>query len=201
MRCEGEIRSTLIDNTIHLIAEGGFEKATTRNITRYSPPTDQYTLNEAYIYRLFGSKEALYASAFLLLDTELVTSLCRKMENLHFSAGPNRAAFEALFQSAWRFLLRNEMKCRCYTRYYYSIYFKEASQRKHRAAFEMIVNQLAPAFKPEANVTAIMHGVLTMMLDYAIQVYNGDLENTENNATHVFNVLYCVIATYLVSND
>ena len=201
MRCEGEIRSTLIDNTIHLIAEGGFEKATTRNITRYSPPVEQFTLNEAYIYRLFGSKEGLYASAFLLLDNEMVTALCRQIEKLQFSAGPNRASFEALFRSAWRFLLRNEMKCRCYTRYYYSIYFRETTQRKHRVAFERIVNALTPAFKPEANVTAIMHGVLSMLLDYAIQVYNGDLADTEENANHVFHVLYCVIATYLISNE
>ena len=33
MRYEAEIKELLIENAIHLIAEGGFEKATTKELT------------------------------------------------------------------------------------------------------------------------------------------------------------------------
>ena len=41
-----------------------------------------------------------------------------------------------------------------------------------------------------------MHSVLTALLDFAVRVYNGDLKDSDTNARHVFNVLYCMMASY-----
>ena len=74
MKNEQEIREYLINNTIRLIAEGGFEKATTKAITYDGEPPLGLKMNEVYIYRLFGNKEKLYTKAFECLDEEFVFS-------------------------------------------------------------------------------------------------------------------------------
>ena len=51
MRYEAEIKELLIENAIHLIAEGGFEKATTKELTHCGGHLPDFKMNEAYIYR------------------------------------------------------------------------------------------------------------------------------------------------------
>jgi hypothetical protein len=45
-----------------------------------------------------------------------------------------------------------------------------------------------------------MHSVLTTLLDFAIRVYNGDLEDNEINRPHIFNVMYCTMSAYFNSD-
>ena len=101
-----------------------------------------------------------------------------------------------LFLKAWGFVLKNEERCRCYVRYYYSVYFTGESLKKHQRDFVSVIVSFQPLFKEEADVSAIMHSVFTMLFDFAIRVYNGDLENSEENRHHIFNVLYCMMMTY-----
>lgn len=104
------------------------------------------------------------------------------------------------FSRAWRFILGNEERCRCYVRYYYSIYFKDSSIKAHKKLFEGIVTEMTPLFKEEADVSSILHSVFTALLDFAIRVYNKDLEDNEINRPHIFNVLYCMMMTYFKEN-
>ena len=62
--------------------------------------------------------------------------------------------------------------------------------------FEEIIKGFSPMFKEEADVCSIMHSVLTTLLDFAIRVYNGDLNDDDTNRPHIFNVLYCTMMTY-----
>ena len=68
MKHEAEIKELLVKNAIHLIAQGGFESATTKELTHCSGSIEGLRMNEVYIYRLFGSKEYLYEAAFEMLD-------------------------------------------------------------------------------------------------------------------------------------
>ena len=56
---------------------------------------------------------------------------------------------------------------------------------------------MTPIFKEEADVEAILHSVFTALFDFAIRVYNGELEDSDINRPHIFNVLYGMMATYL----
>lgn len=196
MRYEALIRNTLVENTIHLIAEGGFEKATTRAITHdgYIPP--EVKLNEVYIYRIFGGKEELYAEAFRCLDCELINELNKDIDEFCHSSNSIKQNFKILFDHLWSFVLRNEDHCRCYVRYYYSVYYKGASQKMHHQFFDQIVKRLNPIFKPEADVKSLLHSVFTTLLDFAIRVYNGDIPDNQDSADHIFNVLYLSISSY-----
>lgn len=197
MRYEAEIKELLIENAIHLIAEGGFEKATTKELTHCGGHLPDFKMNEVYIYRFFGSKENLYEAAFVRLDTELFHAFKRGIEIVGGFEDNRKEKLGNFFTMAWQFILGNEERCRCYVRYYYSIYFKGSSREAHRKLFEGMVQEMTPIFKDEADVEAILHSVFTAMFDFAIRVYNGELEDSDMNRPHIFNVLYCMMATYL----
>ncbi len=201
MRYEAEIKETLIENAIHLIAEGGFEKATTKELTYCGGCSSDFKMNEVYIYRFFGSKENLYESVFARLDTELFYAFKRGVEIVGGFEDATKEKLGKFFTMAWRFVLGNEERCRCYVRYYYSIYFKGNSREAHRKLFEGIVSEMTPIFKNEADVEAILHSVFTAMLDFVIRVYNGELEDNKTNRPHVFNVLYCMMMTYFKDSE
>ena len=196
MKRESEVRALLINNAIRLIAEGGFEKATTKELAYSGGSLPDLKMNEAYIYRLFGSKENLYEAAFIALDSELFHALREGLaKSSDFSVNTRENMYE-FFLRAWVFVLKNEERCRCYVRYYYSIYFKGTAQEVHRRRFEGLTAEWRPLFREDADVFAIMHSVIIMLLDFAIRVYNGELENSEENIPHIFNVLYCMMVTY-----
>lgn len=197
MKREADVKERLIANAIHLIAEGGFEMATTKELTHYGGDLPDFKMNEVYIYRIFGSKEHLYECAFACLDEELFQAFLRGLSALGSFDCDAQEKMYRFFLMAWKFLLGNEERCRCYVRYYYSIYFKGSSLEAHRKHFDVISEKLAPAFKEEANVSAVLHSLFTALLDFAIRVYNGELEDSEENRPHIFNVLYCMIMTYL----
>lgn len=196
MKYESEIKELLISNAIHLIAEGGFEKATTKELAHCGGDLPNFKMNEVYIYRLFGSKENLYDAVFLRLDTELYEAFQNGIKAVSDFKNDTKERMREFFRLAWAFVLGNEERCRCYVRYYYSIYFKGESLVKHKKLFAEMISVLAPLFKEEADVFAIMHSVFTSLFDFAIRVYNGDLEDNDENRPHVFNVLYSVMSTY-----
>ena len=72
MKNESIIRTALIENTTRLIGEGGFEKSTTNAIVHNGTSDIGIKLNEVYIYRIFGSKERLYAEVFSELTPMLL---------------------------------------------------------------------------------------------------------------------------------
>ena len=196
MKHEVEVKQLLIDNTIRLVAEGGFEKATTKELTHSGGALPDFKMNEVYIYRIFGSKESLYEAAFLRLDNELFRAFQNGVAAVKDLRCNVRDMLYKFFLLAWRFILGNEERCRCYVRYYYSVYFKGSSLKSHNELFEGMISEMTPIFKEEADVVSILHSVFTALFDFGIRVYNGDLEDSDINRPHIFNVLYCMMATY-----
>ncbi len=201
MKNEALIRDILIENTICLIAEGGFEKATTREIAHRHGDRVDVKLNEVYIYRLFGGKEKLYAEAFQRLDRELIYAFGQA--NLSLAQGGNSLKEKGwlMFHHVWRFILQNEARCRCYVRYYYSVYFAGESKKNHGVEIAKKVADMASIFKKNADANALVHCVFTTMLSFANRVFNGELQDTEANAKHIYNVIYNSISDYLVKQE
>ena len=201
MKREEEIKNLLVSNAINLIAEGGFEKATTKELAYYGGNLPDVKMNEVYIYRLFGSKENVYAAAFVFLDNELFDAFKSAIKTV---GGFDKDIKEHLYQFfllAWQFILKNEDRCRCYVRYYYSVYFRGESKDRHKKKFESIIAPMTEMFKEEANVPAVLHSVFTALLDFGIRVYNGELEDNDDSRRHIFNVLYCMMATYFKDSE
>ena len=196
MKNESIIREALISNTTRLIGEGGFEKSTTNAIVHDGASVPGIKLNEVYIYRIFGSKERLYAEVFSELDDELFTTVGKALDIFERRDVALRDRLRILFDRIWRFLLGNEIKTRCYVRYFYSMYYREKSHRDHRKKLDAAAQRFAPAFTKECNVRALIHTVFMTMLDFAIQVHNGDLEDNEENAYHIFDLVYQSLVSY-----
>ena len=201
MKREAEIKELLISNAIKLIAKGGFEMATTQELTHYGGDLPDIKMNEVYIYRIFGSKEELFREVFKFLDNELYEAFEKGFNSLKDADVSPKEKIIKFLEGAWRFVLKNEDRCRCYVRYYYSIYFKGESSEYHKKLFKGVISEMAPAFKDEADVGAILHSVFTALFDFAIRVYNGDLEDNEINRPHIFNVLYCMMETYFKASE
>ena len=196
MKHEQEIKELLISNAIHLIAEGGFEKATTKELTHCGGNLPDFKMNETYIYRLFGSKENLYASAFATLDRELYDAFFKAAGAVGGFGQNAKEKIYKFLEMAWRFIIDNEERCRCYIRYYYSIYFRGDSLEAHNRLFSGMIKEMSPMFVEEADVAAIIHSVFVTLFDFAIRVFNGALEDNDINRPHIFNVLFCMMSTY-----
>ena len=196
MRRETEIRDLFIENTIRIIAEVGFENATTKALTHYGGDLPGLKMNEAYIYRFFGSKDKLYEATFEKLDNELYIAFMKALEAVNGFNCNIKDKLNNLFLMCWDFILRNEVRLRCYVRFYYSAYFKGSVAEAHNKLIMGVVNQISPIFKREADVLSILRSVFTALLDFGIRVYNGELDDNEDTRKHIFNVLYCAMMTY-----
>lgn len=201
MKHENEVRELLINNTIHLVAKGGFERATTKEVTFCGGSLPDLKMNEVYIYRLFGSKESLYEQTFLYLDKKLIAAFRKGAKFTDSFEENTKEKLYDVFATAWKFITDNEESCLFYVRYYYSPYFKGKSQEEHLKLFEEMIKRLVPIFADGADAVSILHSVFTATFDFAVRVYNGELEDSEENQDHIFNVLYCIIATYLKNSQ
>ena len=195
MKNEAKIRQQLIDNATRIIAKGGFEEATTKALVS----DGEMKINEAYIYRLYGSKEGLYEAVFTALDDEVFTAFWRRCEKTGGVLSNTRENLYEIFLYAWKFFLQNEAKCRCYVRFYHSVYFRGTVLANHQKTFSRLISKFYPLFKEEADVYSIMHSAFTTLFNFAIRVYNGELPDNDDNREHIFNVVYCMIQTYLKS--
>ena len=196
MKNENLYRGILIKNTISLVSEYGFEKATTKAIVGNNGSDSDARINEAYIYRIFESKENLFAEIFSLLDNELI-SLFRENLYVFDGNGDFREKSKLIFYRLWQFLLQNEEKCRYYTRFYYSSYLKGNVLELHKKKFEVLADIIRPVFVDGADVWSLFHNVIAALLNFSTLVYNGAIEDTEDNAEHIFNVTYSSIETYI----
>lgn len=196
MKNEKLYRDVFINNTIRLVAEGGFERATTRAIAQDRKAVENVKLNEAHIYRVFGTKENLFAEVFKLLDSELLLVI-RNNLSIFDTEHDFKSQCQELFNRVWRFLLGQENKCRYFTRYYYSAYFNGAVQQEHSRYYNMLTEKISHAFKPDADVHSLLHHCISTMLDFAVMVYNKAIADSEENAYHIFVVVYSSIIPYL----
>lgn len=187
---QDELRRGLIDGTVHVIAQEGLDKASTKQIGLAT------SINEAYIYRCFENKEDMFAKAFESLDNELVAKAMKHVDIMYMQELEYEMRCWVFFNSVWRFLLGNRDKCLAFIRYYYSPYFSRYSAEEHKKRYVPLVAKFKDAFRKEANVWMIMNHILTTMLDFAVKVFDGAVSDNDDTAEHVFRLIYCSICQY-----
>ena len=189
MRQDG-IRQKLIDGTICVIAKGGLDKASTKQIGITT------AVNEAYIYRCFADKEDMFAKTFDSLDEELLEKTMEHIEVMYRADMEYEQRCRRYFFEVWDFLLGSRDKCLTYMQYFYSPYFTRRSASDHMKRFLPLVARFKDAFKDEADVWMILNHILNVMLDFAVKVHNEQMPDSEIYAEHVFRVLYASIKQY-----
>ncbi len=189
------MRMALLHSTIAVIARDGLENATTKAIAT------EANINEAYIYRIFEDKESMLHEAFVYLDNELVARMLVHMPLMYTKGWDFETRCRALFCAMWGFIIDNRDECLFFLRYYYSSYFRKHSFDDHRARYERVIELITPAFRPRANVWMLLNHMLNVMLDFAVKIYDGVLENSDDTAQHIFLVIYASIKPYLVHTE
>ena len=187
---QDDLRQALIDGTIHVIAQNGLDKATTKAISNATG------INEVYIYRLFENKEKLFEKAFEHLDKQLLDKCLLHIDVMYMGEMDYETRCRIYFLAIWRFLVGNKDEILMYVRYYYSPYFKKHSAEMHKQRFIPLVNKFKDAFKDEADVWMILNHILNVMLDFAVMVHNDEMPKKDNYTEHVFRVIYRSIEQY-----
>lgn len=189
------VRNRLIENTIRIIAENGFDKTTTRAIVS---GTD---INEAYIYRDFSDKEDLFVKVFDQLDEELIAKLMQHLPVMYMSELEFEVRCRVFFTAVWKFLLGNKEKCLAFVRYCYSPYFNKYSADRHKQRYRPLVEKFSEAFIDEADVWMILNHILNVMLDFAVKVHNDHMSKEDSYSEHVFCVIYRSVEQYFKKEE
>lgn len=187
---QDDLRQALIDGTIHVIAQNGLDKATTKAISNATG------INEVYIYRLFENKENLLQRAFEHLDEQLLDKCLLHIDVMYMTEMDYETRCRIYFLAMWRFLVGNKDEILMYIRYYYSPYFQKYSAEIHKQRFLPLVNRFKDAFKDEAAVWLILNHILNVMLDFAVMVHNDEMPTEDNYSEHVFRVIYQSVKQY-----
>ena len=185
-----DVRKTLIERVIAVIANDGLDKATTKAITAGTG------INEAYIYRYFSGKEDLLAKAFDYLDEDLYATAIKYIDVMYMTSLEYELRCRVYFSAVWECLLSNREECLAFVRYYYSTYFARNSAQTHEKRFAPLVARFKNAFKDEADVWMILNHILNVMLDFAVKVHNDQMPRDDDYAEHVFRVIYRSVEQY-----
>ena len=184
------IPETLVNETIVVISREGLERTTTKAISL------QANLNEAYIYRYFSSKDELFVQVFNVLDNELLATVKTHLGAMMLPDKDLESRCRMFFQGVWRFLLGNKEKCQAFIRYYYSPYFQKYSLEEHQARYRYLVEAFGNFFLPEANTWMLLNHAMSVMLDFAVKVFDGQVPDDEDTAEHVFRLVYYALTPY-----
>ena len=158
MTNEHLVRRALMENTIRLVADGGFENATTNTITYSGGDVENIKMNVVYIYRLYGSKDRLFDSIFEMIDGEISKAVTTAEGDLH--------DFMTVVLDFWT---QNPLWCKYYTRYYYSHRLVREVLSKHNANME----KLTAKFTVKKSVAEM---ILTTLLDAAYKAVTAKTE-------------------------
>jgi AcrR family transcriptional regulator len=189
-----EMKKKLIEGTTRVIAREGLDRATTKRIGT------ETNLNEAYIYRCFNGKEELFAGVFDLLDRELYGAFLAQMPLLLRVQMTVVERCRLAFANMWHFMLQNRDKFLCYIRYYYSPYFAKHSSQKHQELYQPVVEKFRAVFVERANVWMLVNHMLNVMINFAVKVYDGSLQDNEDTEEHVFRLIYVSVQQYFKTN-
>ena len=190
---QDNMHEALMKSAIHVVAEQGIHKATTKALSKSSG------VNEAYIYRLFGGKEDLLKKTFASLDAELVDFWQDEIAHAKELSGDTKQIGNLVTQDLWRFVQQDREKCLFFIGYYYSHYYMEdysAEERKH--AYEPVLLQLdAYMIDGEEAWEAVNH-IYDVVFPTASRVLRGEIENNPTLEKNVCRRVYAFLDPILV---
>jgi AcrR family transcriptional regulator len=178
-----EKRRALMDSTIHVVAQGDFDGATTRAISSGAG------LNDAYIYRLFGSKENLFKTTFLDLCRKMSSTLLRNMPILTWENIDLKERCWIYFSRIWERVSSNCDECLFFIRYYNSAYFKDCSSEERKKEYEPFIQKVSSFFERGIDVWTEINWIFDIIFAAAIKVARGDIANDEATAQSVFEMI------------
>ena len=186
-----EIRQAFIQSAIHVVAQQGLVKATTKAIAAAAG------LNEAYIYKCFRGKDELLAAALWKLDEGLGRQLYETFPRIMYNENLTwKERCFLLWRSSWEFILEKADECLFYLRYYYSSDFRLYARERHLQYYRALRSRTDHVFRPEADIDMIIHQIFETMLAFAAHVMAGEMENNDTTTERTFEQIYSFVAPH-----
>ena len=185
------IRTALIDSVVHVVAEKGIDKATTKALAEYAK------LNEVYIYRVCGSKEKLLRNTFDVLDIQFRNCILEKsviLNELHLSVNDRARKY---FDEVWDFILNDPRKCSFFIRYYYSRYFNDYPFEFRKNIYKDVIERFSLIFKDEIDVWMLINHIFDVLFSSAVKILRSEVPNNKLFADSVYNMLSMSVKPYL----
>ena len=182
-----EMKQVFIDSAVHVVARDGLVKATTKAIAA------EAELNEVYIYRCFENKEELLSAAFHQEDVNFVRHIRKTLPVMHMENLTWKERCFLLWRSCWNFILEKPDDLLFYLRYYYSASCRKYAYANHLRCFEVLIQEVRHVFKPETNVTILVHQIFDTMFSFAARVQSGEIKNDETTTNWTFEQVYSFV--------
>lgn len=183
-----ELREIFISCAVHIVAQHGLAKTTTKLIATAAG------MNEAYIYRCFKSKDELLAEVFYLEDVNFAKHIQKVWPVMRQPNFPFEEKCFLLWKSCWEFILDKPDDCLFYLRYYYSANCRDHSYQQHLEFYKPMIKKVNYAFKPETDVDILLHQIFDTMLSFASRVLNGEIPNSEETTRRTFRQIFSFVS-------
>ena len=190
MDIERDTAAALLDSTVRVIARDGLDKASVRTISA------DCNVPNPYIYQFFRDKDDLFVSAFSREDAEIEAEFDKTFSSV-FSSIPDRAErCQILWLRLWNHMMSHREQIQFYVRYYYSTYYEHYSREKHQELYRPLAEKVRECFADGANTQVLLQHILDNMMNLAMKVYSGELEDTGDTRPQFFALTISAIAQY-----
>lgn len=181
------MRLEFIESAVRVVARDGLSKTTTKAIAA------EAELNEAYIYKCFGSKDDLLSAAFRQEDENFAKIIHEALPIMRLPGFTWKERAFLLWKQSWEFILKKKADCLFYIRYYYSSECRKHAYDDHLQFFRELIEKFRPNFKPDTNIEMLMHQIFDTMLGFAFRVLVGEMENSEATTRLTFEQIYSFV--------
>ena len=186
------MKQAFIESTVRVVARNGLEKTSTKAIA------NEAGLNEAYIYKCFDSKEQLLAETLMDGDEKLYMYLQGAMTVMRIESLSWKERAFLYWENDWKQTLIRKEETLFYIRYYYSASCRKYAYKPHLARFDPMIDSMKAAFRPGTNVSMLMHQVFDTKLMFALRVFFGELEDSEETTRWIFEQIYSFMAPHFL---
>ena len=192
MALKENYRELLLDAVVRVAARDGLDRTTTKLIAAEVP------CNEVYIYRNFGSKDALLQAAFIRTDLRFVQTVLKNMDVMDVPGQPLEQRCRALWEPVWRFCLAQPDDIRFYLRYYYSAQFLVSAHELHHRNYQQLQACLSRYFVSAHDSWLLMAHIFETILSFVSHVLCGDLQDTPELEEQVFSLIFRTLQPYML---
>lgn len=181
------IRESLINSTIHTVADVGIDHATTKLLATNAG------VNEVYIYRIFGGKDELFKETFFHIDRNFVAALAKFSPILHQRGIDIETSFKLHFKEIWHYALSDKEQCSFFIRYYYSRCYTNDTSKARKEIYTKIIKKFNTAFVHGTDTWWLFNHLLDVTFSSAVKVLRGEIPDTQETEEKICNLIYAAI--------
>ena len=173
MALKENYRELLIDAVVRVAAREGLDRTTTKLIAAEVP------CNEVYIYRNFGSKDALLQAAFSRTDLRFVQTILKNLDVMDAPGQPLEQRCRALGEPVWRFCVAQP-------------------DELHHRNYQQLQARLSRYFISSHDSWLLMAHIFETILSFVSHVLCGDLQDTPELDEQVFSLIFRTLQPYML---